>query len=60
MKSFSSVLKVLWKDFGREKKGLSGNRDKGYFGEIFLGRNGLMRSKMADFGFGLKYELINK
>jgi hypothetical protein len=51
---------VLWKESRREKKGLSANMDKEYFDEIFLGRNGLMESKMADFGFGLKFELINK
>ncbi len=49
---------MLWKESRREKKGLSANMDKEYFDEIFLGRNGLMESKMADFGFGLKFELI--
>ena len=60
MVRFSSLLKGLWNDLRREKKGLSGNMDKGYFDEIFFGRVTLMESKMADFGFGLKYELINK
>ena len=59
-KRFSAILNVLWKESRREKKGLSANMDKEYFDEIFLGRNGLMESKMADFGFGLKFELINK
>ena len=58
MKRFSALLKVLCNDFGREKKGLSGIMDKGYFDEIFLRRVTLMGSKMADFGFGLKFELI--
>ena len=44
----------------KKKKGLSANMDKEYFDEIFMERNGLMESKMADFGFGLKFELINK
>ena len=60
MERFSSLLKGLWNDLRREKKGLSANTDRGYFDEIFFGRVTLMGAKRADFGFGLKYELINK
>ena len=59
-KRFSSFLKGLWYDLGREKKGLSVNMDKEDFDVNFFWGDGLMRTKMADFGFGLKFELINK
>jgi hypothetical protein len=45
---------VLWKESRREKKGLRANMDKEDFDVNFFWGDGLMRTKMADFGFGLK------